>query len=346
MNIVIIAEKSHYRDWKGKTYYDILLHYKEFSINNITLIFSDEYMNYSVDTIKILNPSLICFFETDVLNIANYFSYVFEIGIPVYYCGLDLFYFNNCIQCPNIKLCNGIIHFSKAENIENSYRLEFPKKIITHFNARFINSYRFKNYNMEKKYDILIYGSRGGKTSNGNKIQNHISDQKYIQKYNEIYDTCLTHHYFYPLRVKIEELLLNNSDKYRLKILDNACIFNAAIANDELSQLINESYMTLSCCTRADIAMAKYFEIPASYSAILGDIPSDYEDLFKGNIVEVNEWMSDDEILQIIDKALEDKDKLWEMTKRLGDRVHQEYNLEAGTRNMDEVFENMFNFYN
>jgi hypothetical protein len=89
--------------------------------------------------------------------------------------------------------------------------------------------------------------------------------------------------------------------------------------------------------------MAKYFEIPASYSAILGDIPTDYEDLFKGNIVEVNEWMSDDEILQIIDKALEDKEKLWEMTKRLGDRVHQEYNLEAGTKNMDEVFENMFN---
>ena len=87
--------------------------------------------------------------------------------------------------------------------------------------------------------------------------------------------------------------------------------------------------------------MAKYFEIPASYSAILGDIPSDYEDLFKGNIVEVTEWMSDEDILNIIDKALSDKEKLWEMTKRLGDRVHSECDLESGKKNMDEVFSNI-----
>ena len=29
------------------------------------------------------------------------------------------------------------------------------------------------------------------------------------------------------------------------------------------------------------------------------------------------------------------------MTKRLGDRVHLEYNLNAGTKNMDDVFESL-----
>ena len=99
----------------------------------------------------------------------------------------------------------------------------------------------------------------------------------------------------------------------------------------------------MACCGRSNVAFAKYFEISASYSAILGNIPTDYEDLFKHNIVEVTEWMTDEEILNIIDKALEDKEKLWEMTKRLGDRVHQECDLNAGTKNMDDVFKKIYN---
>jgi hypothetical protein len=330
MNIIIIAEKQHYRNWTGKTYYDILTYYKNNSCNNVTLFFSDD--NYSYDIIRELNPNIIIFFETNKLTISN--DYIFELNIPVFYCGLDIFYFNICTSCPNIQQCSGIIHFSKASYLENSYKKYFPNKIITHFDGRFINSDRYKNYNKEKIYDILIYGTR----KYINDVEKHEADEIYKSKYENIYGESLNNQCnFYPLRTKMEHILTKNSQKYRLKIINEACIYDAPVANESLSQLINESYMTLSCCTRADIAMAKYFEIPASYSAILGDIPTDYQDLFKGNIVEVNEWMSDDEILQIIDKALEDKEKLWEMTKRLGDRVHKEYNLEAGTRNMDTV---------
>ena len=98
----------------------------------------------------------------------------------------------------------------------------------------------------------------------------------------------------------------------------------------------------MSTSSRADIPLAKYFEISASYSGILGNIPSDYNDLFKNNIVEVNEFMTDEEILSTIDKALEDKQKLQEMINKLGDRIHKEYNLEAGTKDMDEVFDEVF----
>ena len=113
---------------------------------------------------------------------------------------------------------------------------------------------------------------------------------------------------------------------------------NAPIANKNLSQLINMSWLTMSTSSRADIPMAKYFEIGGSYSGILGNIPSDYLDLFKNNIVEVTEWMTDEEILSTIDKALEDKKKLQEMINRLGDRIHKEYNLVAGVKDMDKVF--------
>lgn len=340
MNIILIAENNHYRDWNGKTYFDILTHYTENSLNNVHLIFSDKSNYYTKDIIEKLCPHIIIFFETDTLNTLNYFSYVLELNIPIFYCGLDLFRFNDCIHCPNINKCDGIIHFSKSIHFENSYKIVFPNKIFTHFNARFIITQRFKNYNLEKKYDILIYGSRQGKTN----IEQHINDKQYKIKYENFYKLELDNtHFFYPLRIKIENLLIKNSHKYRLNILPNQCIFNATNANEDLSKLINESHLTLSCCTRADIVMAKYFEISASYSAILGDIPSDYNDLFKGNIVEVTEWMSDEEILNIIDNALDNKEKLWEMTKRLGDRVHCEYNLDEGTKNMDEVFEKIIN---
>ena len=48
--------------------------------------------------------------------------------------------------------------------------------------------------------------------------------------------------------------------------------------------------------------------------------------------------MTDEEILSTIDKALEDKQKLQEMINRLGDRIHKEYNLDAGVKDMDNVF--------
>ena len=344
MNIILIAEKNHYRDWTGKTYYDILMYYKNTSINNVKIIYSDQCSNFTKNTFIKMSPNIIVFFDTDKLTISDNFNYLFDLKIPIFYCGLDLFYLNSCLTCKNIGKCNGIIHFSKSTYLENTYKYMCPYKKIYHFNARFVNTLRFKNYSIQKKYDILIYGSRGGGACAINNIENHEADIKYKNNYEKYYGKKLgPKHLFYPLRVKIENLLVKNSHKYKLKILDNACIFNAPIANENLSKLINESHLTLACCTRADIAMAKYFEIPASYSAILGDIPSDFDDLFKGNIVEVTEWMSDEEILNIIDKSLEDKEKLWEMTKRLGDRVHSEYNLHEGTKNMDEVFNNIIN---
>lgn len=338
MNILLIACNLHYRDWLGKTYFDILTYYKNNSKNNVKLVYFDEIV--SIDTIKNFNPHIITCFDTGYLNLPNIYNFIFQLKIPVFYCGLDLFYLELIKKnCPNIAKCNGIIHFSQASKLENSYKYYFPEKKILNFNGRFVNTERFKNYNKEKIYDILIYGVRDCK----NNIDCHDADKDYKIKYEKHYNKELgMTHNFYPLRKKIEDLIIENSKKYRIYIVKPATIFNGDIANESLSELINQSYLTLSCCTRADIAMAKYFEIPASYSAILGDIPSDYNHLFKNNIVEVNEWMSDEKILNIIDKALENKDKLWEMTKRLGDRVHEEYNLEAGTKNMDDVFTSIF----
>jgi hypothetical protein len=336
MRIILIAEKQHYRDWIGKTYHDILVHYSKNSKNKISVVYTDNYKNYNKQGFINENPDIIVFLDTDTLRFANLFSYVFELNCKIFASSLDMFYFNKCINCYWIQKCTGLLHFGYASKLLTSYQQHFPEKIIKSFKGRFVNSHRYKNYNLEKKYDIFIYGTRHYM----NYIEPHNADKDYKQNWEQHNNKLLPNeHNFYPLREKLEQLLLKHKHKYRLHILPNASIFDAPVANEDLSKLINQSWLTMATSSRADIPMSKYFEIGASYSGILGNIPSDYNDLFKNNIVEVTEWMTDEEILSTIDRALEDKQKLQEMINRLGDRMQQEYNLDAGVKDMDEVFD-------
>ena len=338
MIIIFIAETEHYKEWIGKTYYDILIHYLNNSNNEISVVYTTDYKNYNKAWFTNKNPDIVVFLDTDTLRFANLFSYVFELNCKIYASSLDLFYFNNCINCPWIKKCNGLLHFGHATKLLTSYKEQFPEKIIRTFKGRFVNSDKYKNYNQKKIYDILIYGTRKYE----NYIERHKADQDYKLKWEKYYKKNLPvkkKHNFYPLRVKIENLLLKHKDKYNLRILKNSSIMNSTIANEDLSKLINQSWITMATSSRADIPMSKFFEIGASYSGIIGNIPSDYNDLFKNNILEVTEWMTDEEILSTIDKALEDKQKLQEMINRLGDRMHKEYNLNAGVSDMDNVFD-------
>jgi len=333
MNIILIAEKLHYRDWIGKTYRDLVVYYSNNSKNKISVVYTDQPYNKAWFIAQ--RPDIIVFLATATINGTNFYNHVFELGCKVFASSLDLFNFDLCINCPWIKRCDGILHFGHATKLLSSYKEHFPKKIINSFKGRFINSNIFKNYNLDKKYDILIYGTR----TFLNDIENYCPDKDYKEKWEKHNKKQLPSEYkFYPVREKIEKLLIKHQDKYKLRIVRSACIYDAVIANDNLSKLINQSWLTLSSSSRADIPMAKYFEIGGSYSGILGNIPSDYNDLFKNNIIEVTEWMTDEEILSTIDKALEDKQKLQEMINRLGDRIHKEYNLDAGVKDMDNVF--------
>jgi hypothetical protein len=337
MKILFIAEKLHYRDWTGKTYSDLLLHFKLHSNHDVTIIYTDQKINMTTFEM----PNIIVFFDTATLIFGNKYKQLFDLNIPIFASSLDLFNVIICVNCNYIKKCSGILHFGYASKLLSSYKDYFPNKIIRSFKGRFINKERFKNYNQEKIYDILIYGTR--KYINSIELLNN-ADKEYKQKWELHYQTQLPDKWsFYPIREKVEQLLINNPNKYRVHIVPHACIFDAKIANEKLSQLINQSWLTLACSTRSDMPMAKYFEISGSYSGILGDIPSDYNDLFKDNIVEINEWMTDEEILNTIDVALENKQKLQEMINKLGNKIQLEYDLDAGVKDMDMIFDEIIN---
>ena len=304
-------------------------HYKENSKHQVLLCYTDQVLTtLGTDT----DVDLIVFFDVDTLRSGNKYSFLFNLNIPVFVSSIDFFYFKNCTDCKWIQKCTGLLHFGHASKLLGSYKDHFPNKIIRSLGGRYVNTGRFRDYKLDKKYDILIYGSR----KHMNMIENHGADQAYKLKWESHHGKPLPANWnFYPLRERLYHILVKNKNKYKLRVLSDE-VFDTT--NEKLSEVINSSWLTVATRARADIPMAKYFEIGASYSGILGNIPSDYEDVFKNNVVEVTEWMTDEEILSTIDRALEDKQKLQDMINRLGERMHTDYSLSAGTREMDNVF--------
>jgi len=340
-NIVFIADYYLYKNSNGKTNYYLINNIKNNNDKyNIHIYYTDDDMNKVNEEILKIKPKVVIFFECNSFQkLTTKFDFVFHLGIPVFIFLDDTYYISSrTSKCHYINKSDGLIFWYKNNLIVDSYKKVFPDKYILNIDSRYVNTDIYKDYKLEKKYDILIYGTRNFSYDFKNEQLDTI--QNYIRKYEEYYNTIINSKIsFYPLRSKIEHILLQNTHKYNLKILEEKTIDTPNIANEELSMLINQSYLTLSCPSIADVLLHKHLEIPASNSVILGSYPSDYKDLFEGNIIEVNEFMSNEEILDIIDNALANKDKLLEMSKRMYNKVHEEHNLNKAQDSFNKIID-------
>ena len=252
------------------------------------------------------------------IGFTTYYKEIGRNNIHHYVYILDNHYYNTN---NNIK---DIILPYKNNLIVNSY----PNKNILNFNSRYFDNKIYKDYKLEKKYDILIYGAREFYykiTHNKLKII-----ENYKKEYKEQYQKeCPDKIDFYELRTKLEKILMKYKHKYNIRILTNGNNMKPyTITGIELSKIINQSYLTVCCSSVCDFLFYKHLEIPASNSVILGDYPSDYEEIFKNNIVKIDKYMGEDEIINIIDDALSDKKGLLEKSQRLHDIIHKEHCLE------------------
>ena len=91
MIIIFIAETEHYKEWIGKTYYDILIHYLNNSNNEISVVYTTDYKNYNKSWFTNKNPDIVVFLDTDSLRFADLFSYVFELNCKIFASSLDFF---------------------------------------------------------------------------------------------------------------------------------------------------------------------------------------------------------------------------------------------------------------
>ena len=151
--------------------------------------------------------------------------------------------------------------------IKKSYEIKYPLKKIMNISSRYVNTDIYKDYGLPKTYDILLYGTRNFKYNYKN--EEIIPIQKWISKYENINNVTINSKInFYPLRFKLENILINNKHKYSIKILNESTIDGAKIANENLSKLINQSYLTVACSSLADVLLHKQLEISASKSVL------------------------------------------------------------------------------
>lgn len=188
----------------------------------------------------------------------------------------------------------GITHFcSRVEMNEEYFEL---KKILK--NVKFvcvphlIDLTIFKNYGLEKIYDILYYG--------------------------------VDYRQSYPFRNRLRKLL--SSDQcagLKIRIIDR----KEKIDGAELSKYINQSWLTTATPSRFNYMVKKYFEIPGSYSVVLGSMPNQGLAIYGDNYIHIDETMSDEMIVGIIHKALQNKKNLLEKTEKMYHLMHQNYNI-------------------
>jgi len=171
----------------------------------------------------------------------------------------------------------------------------------------YINKDVFKDWGLEKKYDICFWG-----TSN--------SDS-------------------YPFRERVKNLIKENLGNYNVRIIQRT----ENIKGEELSRIINQSWLTFAdnVTHEHDRFVRKYLEIPFSRSCILGNYPSRHKSLFEGKIVYIDDYMNDSEIKAAIDEALKNKDKLIKNTGELGAILTDKYNLDQGEKLFHEYLDSI-----
>jgi len=180
-------------------------------------------------------------------------------------------------------------------------------KNIYYYN-HYINTNIYKNYNLPKIYDIIIYGN----------IMNR----------------------FYPFRFRLYHLLKQNQHKFNIKFVEFPSMNNPNInpvINIELAQLINQSYICICTTSKFNMLLKKYIETACCDSMICGNIPTDYNHIFTNNIIEIKPTFTNTQIIQILTNELKNKSSLKNKSVEFGNTVRGLYNFEKGYSDLMDI---------
>ena len=298
---------------KGDTHYLDLWNYLIDNNDSMSIICENE---FSTEEIERFNPEMIwCYHINQVHSVFyNILSYCKKLNVPI--CMLiDDFFHINFFESSHHDLVDAIVLKVKQDSYKQEYKNKFPHKIIKSIDNHYVNINKFHSWNSEKEYDIFIYGSRRCMLNRDNHSSVY---NRYIQS-----KKCGFEFNFYEFRERLIRLL--DCGRYKLNILPYAAANDCPIRGEELSRQINKAYIAVSTRCVVDKCMMKYIEISSSDTVVLGDIPTDYKELFRGNMIEIREDMTDCEILEVVDSALEDRKGLENRGKVFGKRIREMY---------------------
>ena len=299
MTILFLAESSYILR-KSTHQYDLITHIGK---NQKSTLICTNNWEEKKETIV---PDVVYLVDCNVPYLPIFWKiipYYKRLGKPIALICDDAFYIKKFINHPNIKPLDAIIFMKKMDRLKEQYKKVFPNKLIFSLDKLFVNTKKFKPHpSIQKEYDITIYGTLNhdaGTCLNAVDDLNWDTNKDIPEKAN-----------FYPLRHRVSQLLFKNNDRYKINHISPSGSFDAKIYGENLSKEIAKSYLGLATRSRTDKCMEKYLEISSSGTVVLGNIPTDYRDFFEGNMIEITDEMKDEEILQVIDRALENKQLL------------------------------------
>lgn len=339
MKILVINNKKIYETWASKTY-----EYKMNKLDN-----DDRFLHISIDDLKnnkytyeeLLNYDIMIF-GWNSISISKYYTTKHKMYKKIYNdLGLDLEnkdLINELIEplmshqrkyyivqdlhdfdCLNgTDGLNNYLNENKFSGIITPYKCanEIPKLKnleILHL-PHHIDENKFKDFHLEKEYDIFIFGNTNRK--------------------------------WYPFRNRITHLLKNIGEKHNLKVLHwengiSKSYFDFESAqqncNENLSKAINKSWLTLCTTTKWNWLVGKYFETSFSNSVIIGDMPEDGHEIWKNNLINIDQNMDNNTIEKIVLESLNNKELLNEYSSNCLE-IMKKYYLCNYTNNLYNLF--------
>lgn len=209
----------------------------------------------------------------------------------------------------DIIICHHYNDYLKYKN--ELFKNDFTKEF--YYNPHHANPQIFKPINIIKPIDIMISG---------------ITKEKH-----------------YPLKARLSKLILANANttlkKYNIYVHEHPGYNNQLsfqnINQIKYNEIINESKLCVGCTSSYNYRLGKYVEIPMAGSVILGDLPFEDEKI-KDFIVEVNNKMTDEQILNKIINILEDKN-LYEEKRNIGLDWSNNFTTEKYVNNLLKIID-------
>ena len=224
-------------------------------------------------------------------------------------------------KCLGDKKCNVR---NKMKNIDSDYIIFRYDTYLTKniFNKsrqfilnHFVDSQVFYDRKLEKKYDLLFYG-------------NNLSVS-------------------YPFRNRLLKIFRENKRKFNIKLIEfsrRKRDMKTLVHGNELAKLINQSWITISTKSVSNFLLQRYYEVGLSKSVICGDFPDLETDIeIKNNMILIDNSMSDDKILDIIQNNLKDKKNLKDLSEKTHNHFVNNYTFNHGLIKFDKIFTKIIN---
>ena len=174
-------------------------------------------------------------------------------------------------------------------------------------------------------------------------IPHHIDTELYKDRgLPKIYDVLLYGNLRperYPFRNRLRRLLESSHLKVRIIEYPGAHGFDEERCSEGLARTINQSRISIATPPVGDYLVAKYFEISAAGSVVAGKMAVQGRPVWNDHYVQLEEDMSDLEILERLDAVLKDEESLRRKSEIMGRIMRQEYSLDRYVERLMAVLE-------